>query len=205
MIIEKRKLSTIKPNENNVRTHTAIQIQEFKKSIAKFDVIRPIVVDENGIILAGHGLYEALTQLGYEEADVLVKSGLSEKDKKKLLLADNKIYSLGHDDYTVLDRILKELGQDSDFEIPGYDPGVLEELYGIKSVEAAAEEQAKHFEPPVTPQDAFGGQDDTHIPDAPFERPEKEPEPSKKFMEARAEAEKRSFIICPHCGEKIEV
>lgn len=205
MIIEKRKLSEIKPNENNVRTHTSIQIQEFKKSITKFDVIRPIVVDENGVILAGHGLYEALKQLGYEEADVLVKSGLSEKDKKKLLLADNKIYSLGHDDYNTLDRILKELGQDSDFEIPGYDPDILEELYGIKSVAAAAEEQAKQFEPPTKPQEAFDYQDGTSIPEDSSTRPERAPEPSKKFMEARAEAEKRNFIICPHCGEKIEV
>ena len=94
MEIVKKPLSELRPSEKNIRKHGAAQIAEFKRSIKMFGVIRPIICDENGNILAGHGLYEALVGMGKEEADCIVMKGLSEADKYKLMLADNKIYSL---------------------------------------------------------------------------------------------------------------
>ena len=200
MELEKRKLSELTPSSVNVRKHTGNQIKEFKKSIDAFDVIRPIVIDENNTILVGHGLFQALTEMGREYADVLVKKGLTEKQKKKLLLADNKIYSLGIDDYTAIENILKELATDADFEVPGYDSEILEELYGIKSVEkevesGAAGKMAEISEPESSP--APTG-DDYKPPN------EITVEPSEKLQEQKKSAEEdRKFIICPSCGEKI--
>lgn len=200
MQLERRLLQDLVENQINTRVHNRKQIEEFKKSINKFDVIRPIVIDENNVILAGHGLFNALKELGRESADCVVMHGLSDKDKKKLLLADNKIYSLGNDNYSAIEQILKEFGQSSDFEIPGYDSDILEELYGIRSVEQEVEsgntvasvmteisvEGSEH--PSLTVESSDG-----YTPS----------EPSERFIEARREAESRRFVVCPSCGEKI--
>lgn len=195
MELEKRKLSELTPSSVNVRKHTTNQIKEFKKSIDAFDVIRPIVIDENNTILVGHGLFQALTEMGKEYADVLVKKGLTENQKKKLLLADNKIYSLGIDDYTAIESILKELATDSDFEVPGYDSEILEQLYGIKSVEKEVESGAISQMTDISEPKSV---DDITNPN------EIEIEPPDKLQDQRKSAEEeRKFVICPNCGEKI--
>lgn len=190
MNTEKRSVDQIFPNQKNTRKHSDKQIEELWKSVKKFGAIRPVVIDENGIILAGHGLYEAYKRNGQTEVDVLVVNGLSEKDKKKLLLADNKIFSMGMDNYSAIEEILRELGQDADFEIPGYDADILEEMYGIKSVEAEAEQ--------TRPLQALTGSGEPV-------RPVEEVTPHKNVEKAREEAvmEAEKFVICPNCGEKI--
>lgn len=198
MKIEQRKVSELVPNPKNIRKHGNIQIREFQKSIDKFGVIRPIVVDENNVILVGHGLLEALKASGKEDADVIVMKGLSENDKKKLLLADNKIYSLGLDDYAAIENILTELGQNSDFEVPGYDAETLEDLYGIKSVQEEVEKEGTPVEKALKDSSSVVSKDNQlPLPE------EKEPTPSKHVEQQREEAEQRNFVMCPNCGEKI--
>lgn len=186
MNITKKNINEITPNSKNTRKHSDSQIDELWKSINKFGTIRPIVVDENGVILAGHGLFEACKRNGMEEVDVLVINNLSDSDKKKLLLADNKIYAMGVDDYSTIEEILTELGQANDFEIPGYDSDILEEMYGIKSVEAEVETEGTPVQKAT-------------------EEIKKEATPSPKLEEARKEAvdEAERYVICPNCGEKV--
>lgn len=107
MNTKKIKLSELKRPERNVRMHTDKQIKEFKRSVEMFGQIRPIVVDEDNVILCGNGLYESLLALSWEEADCLVMKNLSEKDKKKLMLADNRIFNLGVDDISAFDDFIK--------------------------------------------------------------------------------------------------
>ena len=192
MDIVKKKIDSLTPNEKNPRKHSDAQLEELWKSVSKFGSIRPIVCDEKGVILAGHGLWEACKRHDVKEVDVLVMKGLSDKDKKKLLLADNKIYSMGVDNYSAIEEILQELGADNDFEIPGYDSSVLEEMYGLKSVEEEVEKEGS----PV--KKALEGAGEDKIPSEP-------PVPSARVEEARQEAVKEAekFIICPNCGEKV--
>lgn len=202
MEVVKKKVSELTPSENNVRKHNQNQIKEFVKSIEQFGIIRPIVIDEAGTILCGHGLFEALKEKGVDPVDCIVMSGLSEKQKKKLMLSDNKIYDLGTNDYDVLDAILSELGAENDFEIPGYDASVLQDLYGLKAVEHEAEAMKKV------------GLEPTPVKDVDFEKAPYNPAPmstpdatpSSRVEEQRREAmsEKR-VIICPHCGGTIEL
>lgn len=194
MNIEKRNITDLIPNAQNVRKHTKNQIDEFKKSVDKFGVIRPIVIDENNVILAGHGLFETLKQQGKDEVEVMVINGLSEKDKKKLLLSDNKIYSLGVDDYSVIEDLLAELGTENDFEIPGYNSEILEELYGIKSVQQDASITD-------TPEKQITQEAEKNIP---IVKTLNTPNDKliSKVSEAREQNE-RKFVICQNCGEKI--
>lgn len=59
MIIEKIKLSEIKPYENNAKKHPKEQIEQIKKSIQEFGMCDPIAIDENNVIIEGHGRYIA--------------------------------------------------------------------------------------------------------------------------------------------------
>ena len=97
MLVEKKRLDELRHPDKNVRIHSEQQIRELKRSLSRFGQTRALVVDENNIILIGNGLYDAMLDLGYTEADVYVKTGLSENDKKKLMIADNRTYSLGID------------------------------------------------------------------------------------------------------------
>ena len=122
MLIEKMKMADLRQPERNVRKHPEKQIQEFMRSVKMFGQTRPIVVDENNTILIGCGLYKAMQRLNFEEADVLKRIDLSESDKKKLMIADNKIYSLGVDDLDATNDFLKEI---LDYDVPGFDEDVL--------------------------------------------------------------------------------
>ena len=58
------KLTDMVRPEKNVRIHTEQQLREFERSVKMFGQIRPIVVDEKNVILAGNGLYETLLRMG---------------------------------------------------------------------------------------------------------------------------------------------
>ena len=126
MNVTTKRLDALKHPKKNVRIHSEQQIRELKRSLEKFGQTRAIVVDEDDTILIGNGLYEAMVSLGYQEATVYVKTGLSENDKKKLMIADNKTYALGIDNLETLNEFLEEL--QGDLDIPGYDEEILQQM-----------------------------------------------------------------------------
>lgn len=101
MQLNRIKLNDIKPYENNPRINQ-LAIGKVAESIKQCGYISPIVVDEDMIILAGHTRFAALQLLGKEEADVLIVPGLSEEQKIKYRLLDNKAGELAEWDYNKL-------------------------------------------------------------------------------------------------------
>ena len=69
MRVVKMKLADLVKPEKNVRIHTEQQIKEFRRSVEMFGQIRPIVVDEKNIILAGNGLYDTCLLYTSDAAD----------------------------------------------------------------------------------------------------------------------------------------
>ena len=219
MQVKKKKLSEMQKNPQNVRVHSAAQINEYIRSLKQFGQIRPIVVDENGIILAGNGLYDALVQSGATEADVYEVTGLSENKKKKLMLADNRIYELGSTSSAELEQIVSELN--GDFDIPGYNDEILELL--CRSTKAALETNESYGRLDDIPEDdseapviasveeiSYG----QHIPQAPAqtstETISEQSEASDAPPDAPREpdmpmAKEGRFVVCPGCGKKIWV
>lgn len=128
MKIQKIKLTELKPLEQNVRKHSDKQIIELIRSVEQFGQTRAIVVDEKNNILIGNGLFMAMMQAGLDEAFIYRKRGLTEIEKKKLILADNKTYSLGADDYENIESYLDEITASGDFEIAGFDEDMLRSL-----------------------------------------------------------------------------
>lgn len=78
------------------------------KSIQEYGYINPIVVDEEGTILAGNTRFKALQLLGVEEFDVLVVSGLTDEEKVGFLVADNKVGEYSSWNYTGLQRLVEK-------------------------------------------------------------------------------------------------
>ena len=85
-------LSDIKLNDSNPRQITAQQMKRLVKSIQDFPEmteLRPIVVDENNVILGGNMRYRAMQQLGYEQTEVIKVSGLTDEQKREFIIKDN--------------------------------------------------------------------------------------------------------------------
>jgi len=204
MKIVKKKLTDLKPPEKNVRIHSEKQTKEFVRSLEAFGQIRPIVIDEDNTVLAGNGLYAALMAKGDTEADCYVVKGLTPNEKKKLMLADNKIYSLGVDDMDVFEEFLKDLGDD--LEIPGYDLELLETitadmndvdemLSGYGTVDESTKERIADTAQKYEAQEAVHAEAAEEIKPA-------QP-PSESTAEGHGEPLPKRFIQCPECGHKI--
>jgi DNA modification methylase len=101
-------INALKPHPRNARTHSKAQIQQIANSIERFGWTSPIVADEEGYILAGHGRHEAAKHRKLSKVPVIVVSGLNDGEKRALMLADNKIASNAGYDRA---RLASELGE----------------------------------------------------------------------------------------------
>lgn len=208
-IITKKLADLVKP-EKNVRIHTEQQIKEFRRSIEMFGQIRPIVIDENNVILAGNGLYDTLISMGKDTAEVYQYENLTENQKKKLMIADNKIFSLGIENLETLNSFLEDL--QGDLDIPGFDEEILKQMvseaeditdklceYGtlddeeIQSIKESAEKREQRIQQAENNQSA--GEQGNNLT---------EPVTIQQEQPADDETtEVRKFVACPKCGEKI--
>jgi len=210
MKVVKKKLADLKSPEKNLRLHTDKQLTEFCRSISMFGQIRPIVIDENNVMLAGNGLHAALTQLGHTEGDCYVVTGLSEAQKKKLMLADNRIFDLGVDDMAAFDAFILELKDDLD--IPGFDEDMLKSFvmdgddadnllsnYGVLPQDRADEiRDAGERYAQRDAEDAEGATQYT-----PGNVPDEVREAAGYTAPYKAEEGGRAYILCPKCSERI--
>lgn len=210
-----KKLSELKQPEVNVRLHTQKQLKEFERSINMFGQIRPIVIDETNTILAGNGLFETLQMMGKDTAECYQYTDLTENQKKKLMIADNKIFSLGVENNDALNQILNELS--GDLDIPGYDQEVLEEIvtdaaeitekvsnYGNISEQQIDDIQNRQ----VRTQEPQESRSDNETENFKGDAPQATTEPlrgaeSQPVQTPQDDTEPRRFVICPKCGEKI--
>lgn len=122
--LERRALATLLPYDNNPKKHPPEQIRALAKSIQEHGWTQPIVVDENNVILAGHGRRLAALELGLTEIPVLVRSDLTESQKRSIRIADNAIAALGELDLDTLRTEVVSLMQDQDFELSLDDLGL---------------------------------------------------------------------------------
>jgi DNA modification methylase len=91
MTVRELSISRIKPNPQNARTHSAKQIRQIADSITSFGFVTPVLVSEDGELIAGHGRYAAAKQLGLDKVPAVVVAGLSPAKRRALAIADNKL------------------------------------------------------------------------------------------------------------------
>ena len=129
--IERRPIGSLIPYARNARTHSDAQIQQIAASMREWGWTNPVLVDEAGGIIAGHGRVLAAQRLQISEVPVIVASGWTDAQKRAYVIADNKLaLNAGWDnDLLALEfGELQELGFDLD--LTGFDAGELEALAG---------------------------------------------------------------------------
>lgn len=205
--------------EKNARTHSDYQKQELYKSVQKFTQIRPVVIDEEGMIITGNGLVMAMREHGETEVEVLQLSGLSKDQKYKLMIADNRIYSLGQDSNAKIMEILEEL---DDFDVPGYDEDLLKDLFLDNGSEELIEKTATNFGvlTEEQKQSIQASQDKIGDDNTDVYNNREQYKPSGITTEQLASEEKRMFgtnnieremvekktvVVCPHCNEEFYI
>ena len=113
----KINIDKINPYEKNARTHGNKQLEQIMNSIKAYGFTNPLLIDENNNLIAGHGRLEAVKQLNrvdfknnpLMELPAIIIEGLSEADKKALIIADNQIALNAGWDYEILSEELNEL------------------------------------------------------------------------------------------------
>lgn len=115
MQVEMWKTSQVKPYDKNPRRNDGA-VDAVAASIREFGFKQPIVVDKDGIIIAGHTRHKAAKKLGLKEVPVVVADDLPPEKVKAYRLADNKVGELAGWDFSLLDRELAEL-DDLDFDL----------------------------------------------------------------------------------------
>lgn len=194
MKVVTKPLSELREIAKNVRKHTDKQLKEYVRSLQMFGQIKPIVIDEYGEIIAGNGLYAALKSMGAETCECYVVTGLTATQKKKLMLADNRVYELGITDTDMFDEIIKEL--DGDIDVPGWDADLLEMLTSSVAEANDIVESYGVYQPEDV---ATVNNRDRQDPTAAAS-----PTPAASAPAGNAAApQSERYVICPKCGERI--
>src|SRR3954451_12374994 len=89
--IERWPLERLIPHARNARTHSDVQVAQIAGSIAEFGFVNPVLVGDDGVIVAGHGRVMAARKLGLAEAPVIVLAHLTPTQRRALMIADNRI------------------------------------------------------------------------------------------------------------------
>src|SRR6266705_2802092 len=126
-------IGQVKPNSGNSRTHSAKQIRQIANSIVAFGFRNPLLVSEDGELIAGHGRYQAAKLLGLAKVPVIVVAGLSPAKRRALAIADNKIAANAGWDRERLAIEIPELAgllsaEGLDVSILGFDPVEIDQL-----------------------------------------------------------------------------
>jgi len=95
LIVENINISEIKAYESNPKIHKSKQIQQIVNSISEFKFNNPILIDENNIVIAGHGRLLAAKHLNMDKVPAIKLLHLSDAQKKAYRIADNKLTENG--------------------------------------------------------------------------------------------------------------
>ena len=124
-----RPVADLKPDPRNARTHSKRQVEQLCASILQFGFTNPVLVDEAGVLIAGHGRLRAAKELGLATVPVIELLDLSDAQKKALRLADNKIALNAGWDLEILKLELADIGTldvDFDLSLTGFASGEID-------------------------------------------------------------------------------
>jgi DNA modification methylase len=127
--VELWPLERLREYENNARTHSPDQVEQIARSMTQWGWTNPVLVDETGELIAGHGRLLAARRLGYPRAPVMVARGWTEEQKRAYRIADNQLALKADWSAEALRGELADLeGAGFELDLIGFDP---DELAGI--------------------------------------------------------------------------
>ena len=148
--IEYKSTGELMPYVNNSRTHSEQQVQQVAASIKEFGFTNPILIDEQGGIIAGHGRLQAAQLLSLDEVPTITLEGLTEAEKKAYVIADNQLALNAGWDLDLLKVEVERLGElDFDIGLLGFDDDFLSGL--LDEVEEGLTDEDAVPDAPETP------------------------------------------------------
>ena len=127
--VERRLVSSLIPYARNARTHSDEQVAQIAASIREWGWTMPVLVDEAGGVIAGHGRILAAQKLGIADVPTMVARGWSEAQRRAYVLADNKlVLNAGWDDDLLKVELLDLQGVGFDLALTGFDADELAAL-----------------------------------------------------------------------------
>lgn len=129
--VEFWSLSDLKPYSGNARTHSKKQVAQIAASMRRFGFVSPVLLADDGTIIAGHARVEAARLLGLSEAPCIRLSHLSPAERRAYVIADNRLAELGGWSLEILAEELKGLAAldlEFDLEITGFEGAQLDRL-----------------------------------------------------------------------------
>jgi len=143
--VERRSVDSLIPYARNARTHSEEQVAQLAASIKEWGWTTPVLVDEEGSIIAGHGRVMAARKLGIEEIPVMVARGWTEAQRRAYVLADNQLAANAGWDMDLLKVEIGELDAEGfNLDLIGFDDKMLagfmaEETDGLTDADAVPE------------------------------------------------------------------
>ena len=148
--IEHWPLDRLIPHARNARTHSEEQVAQIAGSIAEFGFVNPVLVGDDGVIVAGHGRVLAARKLGLSEAPVIVLSHLTPTQRRALMIADNQIATnAGWNDEMLAAELAALKDEAFDLELLGFDDAELDRLLAAELEPDDDADEAP--EPPADP------------------------------------------------------
>lgn len=138
LLIVNRRISDLKANSHNARTHSKRQIKQIAASIKQFGFLNPVIIDKSGVIIAGHGRVEAAKLCGFEMVPTILIEHLTPNQIRAYILADNRLAELAGWDQEILAiefEYLCALGDVLDVTVTGYEVPEIDQI-----LEASPEE-----------------------------------------------------------------
>jgi DNA modification methylase len=121
MVIQPTPVTSLRPHLGNARTHSKRQIRQIADSIRQFGFTNPILIGDDGEILAGHGRVEAAKLLGLDSVPTVRLSHLSPAQRKAYVIADNKLaLNAGWDREMLAAELQGLIDVDFDIELTGF-------------------------------------------------------------------------------------
>jgi len=138
--IELRSIRALLPYTRNSRTHTDAQVEQIAASIREFGWTNPILVDGEGVVIAGHARLLAAQKLGIDQVPVIVLAHITAAQRRALVIADNKLaMNAGWDEAILRAEIAALRDDDFDLAVVGFSD---EELRALLADESDAQEGA---------------------------------------------------------------
>lgn len=150
-----KNIDDLIPYINNSRTHSEEQVTQIASSMKEFGFTNPVLIDEQGGLIAGHGRIMAAKKLNISDIPCIVLDGLTEAQKKAYIIADNQLALNSGWDLDVLKLELETLNElDFDLDLLGFDDEFLDGLL-VEETEGLTDEDEVP-EPPETPVSVLG-------------------------------------------------
>lgn len=130
-LIEQIKVKDLTPYASNSRTHSLEQVDQIAASIKEFGFTNPVLIDANGIIIAGHGRVMAAKKLGLDLVPCLRLDHLTPTQIRAYVIADNKLALNAGWDESLLAKELETLKDDIDLTVIGFNESELLEIIGM--------------------------------------------------------------------------